>query len=191
MVRISEAIKNDHRLLREYHDLVLNSPDTDSSTRWGNKFTWELARYAVAEELVVYPALEGFIDHGSIMADKDRREHQEIKEQLFKFQNMSAQDPEFRPTLEDIMDRLNRHISEEEDEDLASLESVIQEDESESLGKKFERTKMFVPTRAHPHAPKEPIFESVVSFMEAPLDRLEDMMRRFPEEREYAEAGIS
>lgn len=82
------------------------------------------------------------------------------------------------------MERLNKHIEEEEDEDLASLESVIQPDESRSLAKKFERTKMFVPTRAHPHAPKNTTFESVVSFLEAPLDKLEDMMRRFPESEE-------
>ncbi|EEH38961.1 HHE domain-containing protein [Paracoccidioides lutzii Pb01] len=181
MVRISEAVKEDHRLLREYHDKILQAEDEDTGTRWGNKFTWELARYAVAEELVVYPALETYIDHGKVMADKDRREQQEIKEQLYKFQSMSAQDEEFRPMLENIMTRLNTHIKEEEEEDLASLESVIKPEESESLAKKFERTKMFVPTRAHLHAPKEPFFESVVSFLEAPIDRLEDLMRRFPE----------
>lgn len=80
------------------------------------------------------------------------------------------------------MERLNKHIEEEEDEDLASLESVIQPEESESLARKFERTKMFVPTRAHPNAPKDPAFESVVSFLEAPIDKLQDMLRRFPEE---------
>ncbi|OJD11487.1 hypothetical protein AJ78_07752 [Emergomyces pasteurianus Ep9510] len=182
MVRISDAVKADHNLLREYHDKIIHAGDEDTGTRWGNKFTWELARYTVAEELVIYPALESYMDHGKVMVDKDRKEHQEIKERLYKFQNMSAQDPEFRSTLEGIMERLNKHIEEEEDEDLASLESVIQPDESESLAQKFERTKMFVPTRAHPHAPKDPMFESVVSFLEAPLDKLQDMLRRFPEE---------
>ncbi|KAK2747832.1 hypothetical protein FQN55_004708 [Onygenales sp. PD_40] len=181
MVRISEAIKEDHRLLRHYHDNIINARNEDTGTRWGNKFTWELARYTVAEELVVYPALESYIDHGKIMADKDRKEHKEIKELLYKFQGLSAEDADFRPTLENIMTKLNRHIDEEEDEDLASLESVIQPEESESLSQKFERTKMFVPTRAHPDAPQQPMFESVVSFLEAPMDRLQDMMRRFPE----------
>ncbi|PGH05650.1 hypothetical protein GX51_02810 [Blastomyces parvus] len=187
MVRISEAVKEDHRLLREYHDKIINAGDEETGTRWGNQFTWELARYTVAEELVVNPALESYMDHGKIMADKDRREQHEIKEQLYKFQNMSAQDPEFRPTLDGIMERLNKHIQEEEEEDLASLESVIQLDESESLATKFKRTKMFVPTRAHPHTPKNPAFATVVSFLEAPLDKLEDMLRRFPEEEEGEE----
>ncbi|QSS50554.1 HHE domain-containing protein [Histoplasma capsulatum var. duboisii H88] len=78
MVRISDTIKEDHRLLREYHDKIIHAGDEDTGTRWGNKFTWELARYTVAEELVVYPALESYIDHGKIMADKDRRENQEV-----------------------------------------------------------------------------------------------------------------
>lgn len=37
MVRISDTIKEDHRLLREYHDKIIQAGDEDTGTRWGNK----------------------------------------------------------------------------------------------------------------------------------------------------------
>lgn len=49
-------------------------------------------------------------------------------------------------------------------------------------GKKFERTKMFAPTRAHPSAPNKPPFETVVGLITAPLDKLRDVFRTFPED---------
>lgn len=43
-------------------------------------FTWELARHAVAEELVLYPAMEQYLEggRGRELAEKDRREHQTV-----------------------------------------------------------------------------------------------------------------
>lgn len=80
------------------------------------------------------------------------------------------------------MENMNRHIDAEEDEDLPSLEAVIEPNDSETMAKQFEQTKILMPTRAHPGAPTEPFFESVISLMEAPVDRISDIMRRFPED---------
>ena len=75
MVRISEAIKDDHRKLESYYNIIVNSEDEDEQTRFQNQFTWELARHAVAEELVVFPALEKVRPDGKAKTDDDRREH--------------------------------------------------------------------------------------------------------------------
>lgn len=48
------------------------------------------------------------------------------------------------------MTNLDAHIKEEEEHDLPALEKAIAVDDSESLAKSFERTKMFVPTRYVP-----------------------------------------
>nr|KAK2737366.1 hypothetical protein FQN57_007544 [Myotisia sp. PD_48] len=179
--RISDTMKADHRELRDNYMKILEAQDDDSKTAWGNMFTWNLARYTVAEELVVYPALENHMDHGQVIADKDRNQNQEIKNLLYDFQSMRGGDSRFRPTLDAIMDNLNLHIEQEEDEDLPSLEAVIDDSESEALSNRFERTKVLMPTRAHPSAPTQPFFESAVSLMESPIDKVADIMRRFPE----------
>ena len=79
MSTISEAIIKDHRELEQYYNEVVNSSDHDHQVRFGNQFTWELARHSVGEELVVYPAFEKYLGtKGKEMAESDRRKHHRV-----------------------------------------------------------------------------------------------------------------
>ncbi|GIC85553.1 HHE domain protein [Aspergillus udagawae] len=182
MGHLMDAIKKDHRELEEYYNIIVSSGDPDEQIRFQNKFTWELARHAIGEELVVYPALEKYLRDGTETADKDRDEHQTIKEKLQKFQDMHPSDPAFMPTLKSMMADLAKHIDEEETTDFVKLESAITPKESERLSKSFGRTKMFVPTRSHPNTPNKPPFETVVGLLAAPIDHLADMFRKWPDD---------
>lgn len=82
------------------------------------------------------------------------------------------------------MQELLQHMKEEEVEDLPLLEKVLSQADSEKMGASFERTKMFVPTRSHPSAPDRPPFETAVGLMTAPVDRLADFFRKWPEKKE-------
>jgi len=182
MSTISDAIKKDHQEIIEYAENIRTAKDNDSKTRWQNQFTWELARHSIGEELVVYPAFAKHLGvRGQGMADKDRDEHQSVKEALYKFQKLTPENPEFSPTLEALMKDLTQHMQEEEKDDLPALESALQNDESESIAKSFGRTKAFVPSRSHPSAPNKPPFETVVGLMTAPIDHLGDLFRKFPD----------
>ena len=77
---ISEVITKDHRELETYYNEIINNPDDiDHQTRYGNQFTWELARHSVAEELLVYPAMEKYLgDKGKEHAESDRKQHHEV-----------------------------------------------------------------------------------------------------------------
>ncbi|GFF33475.1 uncharacterized hemerythrin-like protein C869.06c [Aspergillus udagawae] len=182
MGHLMDAIKKDHRELEEYYNIIVSSGDPDEQIRFQNKFTWELARHAIGEELVVYPALEKYLRDGTETADKDRDEHQTIKEKLQQFQDMHPSDPAFMPTLKSMMADLAKHIDEEETTDFVKLESAITPEESERLSKSFGRTKMFVPTRSHPNTPNKPPFETVVGLLAAPIDHLADMFRKWPDD---------
>jgi hypothetical protein len=93
---------------------------------------------------------------------------------------MRESDPAFRKTLDSLMDSFNQHIKEEEEVDLVKLEDVLAKSDSQSLARQFDRTKAFVPTRSHPLSPTKQPFETAVGLMTAPLDRLRDMFRKFP-----------
>ena len=43
---------------------------------------------------------------------------------------------------------------------------------------------MFVPTRSHPNAPDKPPFETAVGLLGAPIDRIKDLFKKFPEDDE-------
>lgn len=80
--RIINAIKQDHRDIESYYDRIIKSTDKTEQTQYQNLFTWELARHAIGEELVVYPAFEKHIKGGAALADKDRKEHQPVSPTL-------------------------------------------------------------------------------------------------------------
>lgn len=80
MVRITDAIAKDHRLLESYYETIVSTEDADERTRFQNQFTWELARHSVAEELVVYPAMAKYLRNGDQPVDQDRQEHQTVRE---------------------------------------------------------------------------------------------------------------
>lgn len=197
---LSQKIIHDHEELDDYYHKMLSAPDVETKRKYQNQFVWELARHSIAEELVVYPAFEKYITSGGKeMADKDREEHLVLKKELYTFQGLEATDPSFEPTIKKLYADLKQHIAEEERDDLPKLEQVIPRDESERLAKSFQRTKMFVPTRSHPSAPDKPVraavflqscntdtffgqpFETVAGLLAAPLDKLGDIFRSFPE----------
>ncbi|KAF1739616.1 putative hemerythrin-like protein [Beauveria bassiana] len=186
MSTISDAIIKDHRELKQYYDEVVNNPSNhDHQQRYGNQFTWELARHSVGEELVVYPALEKYLgDRGKQLADSDRKEHHEVKEMLKVFQNMSSSDKDYIAQLKKIWSSLNEHIKEEEERDLPALEQALQaaHGESSSMAESFGRTKAFVPSRSHPSAGEKPPFETVMGLLTAPIDHVADIFRKFPDQ---------
>jgi len=182
MTRISDLIIHDHQELNEQFQKIKSATDDDTKQRWANQFVWELARHSIGEEIVVYPAMAKNVPNGQQMADKDREEHQTVKELLYKFQKMKPRDTDFESTLDTLMKNLNQHIKEEESNDLPALEAAIDVKSSESLAKSFKRTKWFLPTQSHPSAPSKPPFETVAGLFAAPIDHLMDVFKKFPEE---------
>jgi len=184
MSSISDAITKDHRELEEYYNEVVNSNDMDHQERFGNQFTWELARHSVGEELIVYPAFERYLgSKGHDMAEDDRKEHHKVKELLKEFQQMKPNEHEYLPKLKEIWTALSKHMEEEESRDLPALEGALngQSGESETMAKSFGRTKAFVPTRSHPSAGEHPPFETVMGLLTAPIDHIADIFRKFPD----------
>ncbi|KAI6088457.1 hypothetical protein F4821DRAFT_233787 [Hypoxylon rubiginosum] len=179
---ISSIICQDHREIERYYKKIVNSTEPDLQRRYQNAFVWELTRHAIAEELVVYPAIETGVNNGKAMADHDRAEHQITKDQLYKFQNLNPGDEDFIPTLVTLMEDLKVHIKEEEEHDLVKLEEALLPARSKDLAQQFEMTKAFTPTRSHPSAPNKPPFETAAGLMTAPLDKLRDMFRAWPDE---------
>ncbi|ROT41997.1 hypothetical protein SODALDRAFT_326163 [Sodiomyces alkalinus F11] len=183
MVRLSDKVAEDHREMEKCFNEITSSSDHDHQERFGNQFTWELARHSIAEELVVYPAFEKYMGNkGHEMAEEDRKAHHEAKEKLKKFQNMSPEDANYVPMLKQLWGTLSKHIEEEESHDLPALEAALEPGASETMSQSFERTKMFVPTRSHPSAGESPPFETAMGLLTAPMDRIADMFRKFPQD---------
>ncbi|KXN85747.1 hypothetical protein AN958_10930 [Leucoagaricus sp. SymC.cos] len=146
---LKAAIKDDHEEMYLYFDEYLrNANDADAQARWTHLFTWEIARHAVGEEIVVYPLMEKYLGaRGKELADKDRLDHQYVKEQLYELQSIIPNTSDHLLKMQEIMNHLRPHNDSEENEDLPLLEKVIGAEGSKQAAQDFKKTKGFVPTR--------------------------------------------
>lgn len=101
---------------------------------------------------------------------------------------MTPLDSRFMPLLDTLMDNLHHHVEHEKNEDMPRLEGLISRQESEAIAKSFQRTKGIVPTRSHPAAPTEFYAESIVGLLTMPIDRMQDWLRDFPDEKDVQNA---
>ncbi|KAJ3533598.1 hypothetical protein NM688_g7261 [Phlebia brevispora] len=187
-----QAIKEDHEEMYEYHDQYKRARergDVEAQTRWVNQLRWEVARHAVGEEIVVYPLMEKHLgEKGKQLADHDRAEHLNVKNDLYQLEGLDPGTADFDNLIEKMMASLHHHNDDEEIDDLPLLEPAIGEQASKAAAQEFKRTKKFVPTRAHPDAPNKPPFETFAGFLAAPIDKLVDVFASFPKEEEMKEA---
>ncbi|KZT29871.1 hypothetical protein NEOLEDRAFT_1055295 [Neolentinus lepideus HHB14362 ss-1] len=179
---LTAAIKDDHQEMYDYYDAYKKaSGDTDAHERWARQLTWEVARHAVGEEIVVYPLMEKHLGAKGIeLADHDRAEHQRVKEDLYHLESLTAGTEDYDKTMKKIMEHLRPHNDDEEQTDLPMLEPALGEEGSKAAAAEFKRTKKFVPTRTHPSAPNKPPFETFAAFLAAPVDKLKDEFAKFP-----------
>ncbi|KAL7284232.1 hypothetical protein ACG7TL_001514 [Trametes sanguinea] len=192
MSTLFQSIKEDHEEMYEYHDQYKRARergDVEAQARWARQLTWEIARHAVGEEIVVYPLMEKHLgDKGRELADHDRKEHQSVKERLYKLESLQPGSEEYDQLMTVIMDSLHHHNDDEEIKDLPLLEPAIGEQASKEAAQSFKKTKKLVPTRAHPAIPNKPPFETLLGLLEAPIDKIKDYFAAFPTEEEMKEA---
>ncbi|KAF9223111.1 hypothetical protein BS17DRAFT_782395 [Gyrodon lividus] len=181
---LRDAIVHDHQEMYEYHQhFQKHVGNTDAQKRWANQLAWEVARHAVAEEIIVYPLMEKHLGQaGKALADQDREDHQSIKIMLAQLESMQVGTDEFDTLMSKMMAHIREHNDSEETNDLPRLEEALHPDHSKEAAFQFNTTKRFVPTRAHPSAPNQPPFETLVAFLTAPIDKLKDMFTSFPTE---------
>lgn len=189
---LTQAIKEDHEEMYEYHDQYQGARergDVSAQARWVRQLTWEIARHAVGEEIIVYPLMEKHLGaKGKELADHDRAEHQQVKEKLYTLESLAPGSEEYHNLVTKMMAELHHHNDDEEIKDLPLLEPTIGETVSKDSALSFKKTKKLVPTRAHPSAPNKPPFETLVGFLSAPIDKIQDIFASFPTEEEMAGA---
>ncbi|TBU58294.1 hypothetical protein BD310DRAFT_774652, partial [Dichomitus squalens] len=192
MSTLFESIKEDHEEMYEYHDQYKRARergDVEAQARWTRQLTWEIVRHAVGEEIVVYPLMEQHLgEKGKQLADHDREEHTQVKQDLYKLESLQPGAEEYHKLIETMMARLHHHNDDEEIKDLPALEAVISKESSKEAAQSFKKTKKLVPTRGHPSIPNKPPAETLVGLLEAPIDKVKDWFSSFPREGEMEAA---
>ncbi|KAL2257152.1 hypothetical protein VTK26DRAFT_589 [Humicola hyalothermophila] len=138
MARISEAVRQDHALIKQtFRHLISSNPED----RRPDEFVWALDRYLIVDDLVVAPALEHHVAHGGERHRRLSDDFDSINLKLRHMQRYKPSEPSFESSLKAIWVDLEPHIREETRGDLSSLEESLSPSESEALGKKYEDIK--------------------------------------------------
>src|SRR3990167_1194937 len=178
-----EQIKQDHkqiRLLFSEYKKFRDSKDLNEARKWYHQWGWEVARHSVAEEVVIYPEMKKKLDAKKV--EELYSEQQETKEQLSRLESLAIETNEFDKIMEKINKALNEHMQKEEEEQIPEFERVTDSQVLKDLAKKFEHRKKIVPTRPHPNAPTTPYLETLVGLIAAPIDKVSDLFRDYPDQ---------
>ncbi|UJR34954.1 hypothetical protein I4U23_027732 [Adineta vaga] len=181
MTLISAIVIEDHVDVKNaYKQYLAAKGNMNEREHWANYLLWELTRHCVAEELILYPAFEKYMGSaGKKMADEDRADHHELKNLLHILVSSSVADSHYPSTFEKAMSNLFEHIQSEEENDLPKFEQSITPKISAELAKKFELTKMMVPTQPHSNQQHKLPFKTVDEFMGASHEKLQELIDQY------------
>lgn len=92
---------------------------------------------------------------------------------------MKVTDNGYHELFGKMLKELMHHLEEEESDFLPKFKETIPQNELESLGASFAKTRVTAPTHPHPNAPDKPPAESLAGMTALPLDKTRDAMRDF------------
>jgi hemerythrin-like domain-containing protein len=176
---VIEILEHDHReveeMFKELESLRGATSDEDRSRRkdLAEQVTIELVRHSVAEEVLVYPAVESQVSAEE--AEHARKEHAEAEETMHRLEKLDADDPAFDDELATLMAEIRHHIEDEEGEMFAHMRQVIDQDELRRLGTAVEAFKKVAPTRPHPHVPNTAVARLAAGPAASLFDRMRDL----------------
>ncbi|KAF8297369.1 hypothetical protein DL93DRAFT_762574 [Clavulina sp. PMI_390] len=167
MSRISSSIIVDHQDLRQYYQ-EYQAASGEVRFQLAQRLSWKLAMHTIAEEIVLYPAVEREL--GAEVAAADRAEHDEVKAALAKIE--ASTDPAAADELiQSLFTKLSAHFTDEETNQLPALEEKLSDEENLALYTKFERSRDTFSKLITLPADKRP-FNSTVALFSTPLDKL-------------------
>jgi hemerythrin superfamily protein len=135
-----------------------------------------LIRHEVAEEIVVYPALQG-ITEGEQLADARLADQSEIESQLFHLERVGLEEEVIQQEICDLWSMVFEHAEQEEAEVLPFLSVTLPLAKRIELGRRYAEVRDTAPNRPHPHAGGDPIANTIVGPMAALADWIRDSAR--------------
>jgi hemerythrin-like domain-containing protein len=136
----------------------------------------EVMRHAVAEEMIVYPAIEEHLPNGKEEVEHDKQEHDEIVGVMKKIEDVDAAGPTFMEQIGELEAQLRHHIDDEESDQFPKLRASIPADRLVEMGEKVLNAMKLAPTRPHPNAPHSELFHKTVGPGVGMVDRLRDKL---------------
>ena len=139
-----DLLKTDHDTVETLFEKVKANEDGNNAATF-RKIKEELDVHAHIEEMIFYPHL---LDNGDKELKKIVREgieeHAQVKDLLAELPELSGDSPTFKAKLKVLMENIEHHVKEEEDEMFPMVEDQIPEDTLQRLGSLMQGEKIKV-----------------------------------------------
>ncbi len=106
-----EALKRDHRYVKQLFDRYLNTHDTAVKREAGPEIIRALELHADLEEAVFYPKVRG-VDPG--LVDHGEQEHQEARQLMEQLKTIDMTHPQCEQLFRQLADSVLHHVESEE-----------------------------------------------------------------------------
>ncbi|CAG8438457.1 1594_t:CDS:2 [Diversispora eburnea] len=146
---ISEIIE-DHKIIKNLWQRFEGETNNRESQKIANTIIREIAIHSHCEEIHVYPLLENHLPNGKEVADHNREEHLQIKNDLAKLDGMNVVDSGYKNLFDKVMKEFEKHVEEEENDIYPKFKESISTDLLNELGE-----------NPHPSAPDKPPAETI------------------------------
>jgi len=138
MPSATQMIRQDHKKVEGLFKKFEQTKGAQAKRRLAENAMAELEVHAALEEEIFYPAVKKEVDDGS-MVQEALEEHQTVKQLISELKGMEEADDEFESQFSQLVENVQHHVEEEENEMLPKVEES--ELDLNSLGEQMSRRK--------------------------------------------------
>jgi len=135
-----ELLKQDHQAVKDLFDQIDDAEDAKQRKRLFDQIDTQLNIHAHIEETVFYPEMQK-IDELKDMVEEALEEHQEVKTLLEEIEGLDPEAEQFSASLEELMENVEHHVAEEEDEMFPKVRERCDQATLDRLGDQLESAK--------------------------------------------------
>ena len=179
-------LKEDHKKVKGLFRKFEQAGDRAYATKRkiADRITEELSVHAAIEEQIFYPSVRHAIEQTEDEVLEALEEHHIVKWTLSELEGMDPKDERFDAKVTVLIESVEHHIGEEEDEMFPKVRKALSRTQLNELGDLMERAKPAAPTRPHPRSPDEPpgnvIAGPVMAILDAGKVAIQKVAKRRP-----------
>ena len=121
MPNATQMIRRDHKKVEGLFKKFQQTKGAQAKRRLAENAMTELEVHAALEEEIFYPAVKKEVDDGS-MVQEAIQEHQTVKQLISELKGMDQADEEFESQFSQLVENVQHHVKEEENEMLPKVE---------------------------------------------------------------------
>jgi len=121
MPNATQMIRQDHKKVEGLFKRFEQTKGAQAKRRLAENAMAELEVHAALEEEIFYPAVKNEVDDGS-MVQEAIEEHQTVKQLISELKGMDEADEEFESQFSQLVENVQHHVEEEENEMLPKAE---------------------------------------------------------------------